>query len=114
MNKIFSLAIALLSSVVVAQTNEADYVVKNVNVVPMSSNVVLKNQDVVIKDGKIIKISKSKKSKSEAIKIIDGKGMFLMPSLSDAHVHLPEKAEDLERVLSKTLSILHLIVLGDF
>lgn len=103
MNKIFSLAIALLSSVVVAQTNEADYVVKSVNVVPMSSNVVLKNQDVVIKDGKIIKISKSKKSKTKTTTIIDGKGMYLMPTLSDAHVHLPEKEADLERILKLNL-----------
>lgn len=99
MKKIFSFAIAMIASVISAQTNEADYVVKNVNIVPMNSNLVLKNQDVLIKDGKIIKISKSKKSKSKTIKIIDGKGLFLMPSLSDAHVHFPETEVEMERVL---------------
>lgn len=99
MNKIFSLAIALLSSVVVAQTNEVDYVVKNVNVVPMNLNLVLKNQDVKIKDGKIIEISKSKKSKNKIKKTIDGKGLYLMPSLSDAHVHFPETEKEMEKVM---------------
>ncbi|CAM3668287.1 amidohydrolase family protein [Flavobacterium gelidilacus] len=99
MKKIFSFAIVLITSIVVAQTNEVDYVVKNVNVVPMNSNLVLKNQDVKIKDGKIIEISKSKKSKNKTVKIIDGKGMYLMPSLSDAHVHFPETEKEMEKVM---------------
>lgn len=99
MKKLFSLAIALITSIVVAQTNDVDYVVKNVNVVPMNTNLVLKNQDVKIKDGKIIEISKSKKSKDITTKVIDGKGMFLMPSLSDAHVHFPETEQEMEKVL---------------
>lgn len=103
MKKLFSFAIALLTSIVFAQTNEADYVVKNVNVIAMNSNLVLENQDVKIKNGKIIEISKSKKSKNIDSKIIDGKGLYLMPSLSDAHVHFPEKEQDLERILQLNL-----------
>ncbi len=99
MKKIFSFAIVLITSIAVAQTNEVDYVVKNVNVIPMNTNLVLKNQDVKIKDGKIIEISKSKKSKNKTVKTIDGKGMYLMPSLSDAHVHFPETEKEMEKVM---------------
>ncbi|MCG2610563.1 amidohydrolase family protein [Flavobacterium sp. SM15] len=69
----------------------------------MTSNKVDKNQSIAIKNGKIIAINDSKTSKIKAEKSIDLKGKFIMPSLSDAHVHLPEREDQLEKVLKLNL-----------
>jgi len=84
---------------------EVDYLFTNVSIIPMNSNTVLKNKSIAIKDGKIIEIvdSNSKAYKSVG-QTIDLKGKFIMPTLSDAHVHLPKKENDLKKLL-----ILHLI-----
>ena len=71
-------------------------VIKNVNIIPINENIVLKNKSVLIENGKIIKIDAFNNlilDKSE--KIIDAKNKFLLPGLADMHVHLPEK-ENLE------------------
>jgi hypothetical protein len=61
----------------------------------------LKNKSIAIKDGKIIEIAD--KIKSKAKETIDAKGKFIMPSLSDAYVHLPANEEELENVLKLNL-----------
>lgn len=66
----------------------ADYVFENVHIVPMDKNTVLKNKALAVKDGKIISIVDQ--SQSDHIKTsrrIDGKSRYLMPGLSDMHVH---------------------------
>jgi imidazolonepropionase-like amidohydrolase len=62
----------------------------NVNVVPMDSERVLKDYTVIVDGEKIIAVSPSgsKSVPSEAL-VIDGKGAFLMPGLTDMHLHLP-------------------------
>jgi imidazolonepropionase-like amidohydrolase len=62
----------------------------NVNVLPMTSNEVLKNQTVIIKGGKIAQIgdAKSVKPPKGALKI-KGKGKYLMPGISEMHAHIP-------------------------
>lgn len=84
---------------------EVDYLFTNVSIIPMSSETVLKNKSVAIKDGKIIEIvdnnSKEYKSVEHTINV---KGKYIMPALTDAHVHLPKKESDLEKLLT-----LHLI-----
>lgn len=84
-----------------SQTTEADYIFKNVNIITMKDNKVLQNKTIVIKNGKIIEISDKTKYKSK--NIINTKGKYLMPSLADAHVHLPEKGEELEKVMKLNL-----------
>lgn len=74
-----------------------DLVIKNVSVIPMKTDSVLNNQDVVIKDGKILSIKNTRNSEYKNIKVIDGRGKYIMPSLSDAHVHLPNEETDLEK-----------------
>ena len=62
-------------------------VIENVNVVPLTKNVVLYNCDVWIHNGIISKIVKHRKELiGETIKI-DGTGKFLIPTFTDAHVH---------------------------
>lgn len=101
MKKIISLFIILKSSLIFGQQNP-DFVFQNVNVVSMQDNSVLKQQYIAVSDGKITQISSKK---IEGKNIIDLKGKYIMPSLADAHVHLPEKEVDLERFLN--LNLIH-------
>jgi hypothetical protein len=80
-----------------------DLVITNVSVITMQTNEVLNNQDVVVKAGKIISITKHSKKKHKDVAVIDGKGKYIMPTLSDAHVHFPENEADLEKNLQLNL-----------
>ncbi|WP_010232602.1 amidohydrolase family protein [Gillisia marina] len=63
-----------------------DYVIKNVNIIPMTEdNVVIKNATIVIKDKKILSINSD--SIPTDLKIIDGTDKWLIPGLIDMHVH---------------------------
>lgn len=84
-----------------AQTTEADYIFKNVNILTMKDDKVLKKKTIVLKGGKIIEISDKTKYKSK--NTIDTKGKYLLPSMADAHVHLPESDEELEKVMKLNL-----------
>ncbi len=69
-----------------------DLLIKDINIIPMTSNIVLKNQSVWIQNGKIKSISEHKKTAApKNIKVLDGKGKYLMPALADMHVHLPDE-----------------------
>ncbi|MDA8596676.1 amidohydrolase family protein, partial [Flavobacteriaceae bacterium] len=61
------------------------YVIKNVNVIPMTvPNTVIQNANVVIRNKKILSINDSIPINAE---IIDGTGRWLIPGLIDMHVH---------------------------
>ena len=61
------------------------YVIKNVNVIPMTKeNKVIENATVVIKGNKIYSINKSIPENSI---IIDGRDKWIIPGLIDMHVH---------------------------
>jgi hypothetical protein len=62
--------------------------VKNVTVIPMSKEVVLPDQTEIIENGIITAIGNAKNTRiDKGIKVIDGKGKYLMPGLFDMHVH---------------------------
>lgn len=68
-------------------TQQEIIVIKNVNVIPMTSpNNVLYNATVVIKSNRIESINGSVPIDA---KIINGKGKWLIPGLIDMHVHIP-------------------------
>lgn len=68
-------------------TQERQFVIKNVNIIPMTlRNNVLYNVTVVIKGTRIESLNGSVPNDAE---IIDGKGKWLIPGLIDMHVHLP-------------------------
>ena len=75
----------------------SNLVIKNVAVINMVTNKAIKNQDVVVKAGKIISIANAQEQDYKNMVVIDGSGKYIMPSLSDAHVHLPKNESDLER-----------------
>ena len=97
----FKIILLLLLQFSYAQKSKNSYVIKNVNVIPMSSDKVLIHQNVFILDGKITRIVDIKKSffSKKDIIIIDGTGKFIVPSLSDARVHLPENDTEMDKCL---------------
>lgn len=74
--------------------NSSTIVFKNVNVIPMDTESILKGYNVVIEDGKIVDLGKSRKTKiPKNAKVINGKGKYLTPGLADMHVHFWKKDE---------------------
>lgn len=62
----------------------------NVNVIPMNAETVLENQTVIIQNGKITEVAETGKTKiPEGAKVIESKGKFLMPGLTEMHGHIP-------------------------
>lgn len=69
-----------------------DLLIKNINIIPMYDEVVLRNMDVYIKNGIIEEIGKIDNIKipKDTIKI-DGSGKYLTPGFSDMHVQIENK-----------------------
>lgn len=63
--------------------------IENVNVIPMTEEIVLDKQRVIISDGKIVKVEPtSSPIQYQANLTIDGTGKYLIPGLSEMHYHL--------------------------
>ena len=97
----FMLAICIASVIFVPQVRGETVVFVNVNVVPMTSEVVQSQKTVVVTDGKIVSISNVDTTPiPKDILVIDGTDRFLMPGLSEMHGHIPGVgSESLERIL---------------
>ena len=102
MQKIILFVVLTLSQFVFSQ-DSYDIVFKNVNIVSMENDKVLENQNIAILKGNIVVIENAKKSKLKAEKTIDLQGKYIMPSLADAHVHLPETEEELQKMFDLNL-----------
>ncbi len=66
---------------------------RNVNVIPLDRERVLKEQTVLVRDGIIVGIGKNVKL-PENTQIIEAKGKFLIPGLMDMHTHLLSDNDD--------------------
>jgi hypothetical protein len=97
MKKITTFLYFVILSHIIYSQEKVDYLIQNVSIAPMNKEMVLENQDVAIRDGKIIAIVDSNTKNYQAEKTIDGTGKFILPTLGDAHVHLPKKEEELEK-----------------
>jgi len=85
MRFVVSVVLAILPTVALAADK---YVIQNVNVIPMTSEKVLSNHSVLIADGVVQRIcSKAKACRASGSIVIDGKGKYLIPGLSDMHAH---------------------------
>lgn len=62
------------------------YIIQNVSILTMMNSELIKNQSVLIENGIIQKIGTDVQNQNATI--IDGTGKFLMPGLTDMHVHL--------------------------
>ena len=82
---------SLIIVVILASLNsfaQDSYAIKNVSVITMIKEEVLPDQTVVVEKGIIKNISPSAKTKlSKGVKVIDGRGKFLIPGLFDMHTH---------------------------
>jgi len=68
---------------------EADFVFENVNVVPLSEEVVLADKLVAVRDGVIVAIlDQSSAGNVVAATRVDATGQYLMPGLTDMHIHM--------------------------
>lgn len=67
-----------------------DYIIKDINIIPITKDTVIEKQSVAIFNGKIIAINSFKQiKKNKDTPIIDGTGKYLMPGLAEMHLHLP-------------------------
>lgn len=73
--------------------------VVGVHVVPMDREVVLRDRTVVIRDGRVAEMAASGEvDPPEDVTPIDARGLYLVPGLIDAHVHL--RAGDMDAYLA--------------
>jgi len=78
----------------------------NVDLVPMDSERVLKNQTVIVRDGMINVIGNSEQVRvpDDAL-VVDGQGKYLMPGLVDMHVHIQDENDLLLLVANGVTSV---------
>lgn len=101
MKKLFFAGLALMLTTSIYAQN---IIIKDINIIPMTSNTVMANQSVLIKNGKIDKIGAySSLAKDKRTTVINGKGKYLMPGLADMHVHLPV-ADKIEKLLLSNMA----------
>jgi len=91
MRKLILLLILAVTGVFFINAQHVAFI--NVNVVPLDREGVLQNQTVLVKDGWITEIGKTVKIPPDA-EIIDGTGKYLIPGLTDMHVHLLSDSEE--------------------
>ena len=80
----------------------------HVNVIPMTEEIILVDRAVLVADGRILRVMPAGEFEPErGMDVIDGQGGYLLPGLSDMHVHLglklpadgPASRTDMERDL---------------
>ncbi len=93
-----------------------DVIIKNVNIISMTTDQKVKRKSVLIKSGKIEKIGSLRSIKRSAAKIIDAEGQYLMPGLADMHVHLPgNENEEINHLLESSVAagVTHIRVMNN-
>ncbi len=82
---------------------EADFAFTHVNVITMENETVLKDQTVLIRDGKIAKIGAAVDINIKGgATVIDGRGKYLIPGISEMHAHIPGNQNGTE-IVEETL-----------
>ncbi|HEY8171823.1 MAG TPA: amidohydrolase family protein [Dehalococcoidia bacterium] len=79
----------LLSFLIAVPTFAETIVIRNVNVVSMTSPKVSEKQNVIVRDGVIGSVSTRLAKMPAGTKVVDGTGKFLMPGLAEMHGHVP-------------------------
>lgn len=71
----------------------SSYLISNVSVIPMNKDTVLAHQFVSVDSGRIMRISSYRDSVNidSSTFLIDGSGKYLIPGLTDLHVHLNDE-----------------------
>ena len=84
-------AVALLAGCAVALSAQPNVIaITGVTVIPMDRERVLETHTVIVQDGRIAALGPAASTTAPAgATVVDGKGKFLIPGLSDMHGHLP-------------------------
>ena len=69
--------------------------IKNVNILPMTEEKVLKNQSILIRNGRIEAIESFIPRIENNTTVIDGTGKYVMPGIINMHTHLGDNQDDL-------------------
>jgi len=83
----YILSFILLFTLTVNFYGQENCLIKNISIIPMNQEKVLNNYDVLIKNGLIVDIRKNIVVSSNDLKVINGKNKYLLPGLSDMHLH---------------------------
>ncbi|MBW1294819.1 amidohydrolase family protein [Aquimarina litoralis] len=87
------LLISFISSSCIAQARTFSF--ENVNIIPMHTDTIIKNQRVIIINGKISKIESASYPRTDSIDIsISASGKYLIPGLVETHYHLQNNVEN--------------------
>ncbi|WP_435138433.1 amidohydrolase family protein [Formosa sp. A9] len=83
---------AMFAAVSCKEKETIDLLISNTSIISVENEAIEENKDILIKEGKIFGISNHKKSyNAYTIKEkINAEGKFVMPSLIDMHVHIPD------------------------
>lgn len=84
-----------------------DFAITHVSVIPMDRERVIEDQTVLVHDGRIEGYGPAAKAVvSKAATVIDGRGRYLIPGLTDMHVHIPLSADVYtSRIETKLVSV---------
>ena len=83
-----NLVLTIATAFLILNSAWTQTVVRNVNVLDVENQEVLKGYDVVSLNGKITYVGKDKKFKLPGnVEVIDGTNKYLIPGFTDAHVH---------------------------
>jgi hypothetical protein len=84
----FVLATLVISLVAFAGNAQKIMAITNVNIIPMTSETVLRNKTVIIENGKIAVIGDAAKIKAPAnARVVNANGKYLLPGFFDMHAH---------------------------
>jgi imidazolonepropionase-like amidohydrolase len=64
-----------------------DYLITNINVIDVFNGKILEARNIGVTDERIVFVSKDPVASYEAVRLIDGKGKFIIPGYWDMHVH---------------------------
>ena len=84
-----TVALALIAFASVLAAAPRSIVIRNVTVISMASAEPLRPANVLIRDGRIITLNANSAERRSASLRLNGTGKYLIPGLTDAHVHLP-------------------------
>jgi len=93
MTQIFRIQLQIAITILFCQTAVGQSILlKNINVIPMTSEIVLRKKDVKIENGIIVAIEPAG-SKLKGDITINDPGLYLTPGLSEMHAHIPTPDE---------------------
>lgn len=94
------IALSLLFSCAQApkKVSPTSILISNANIVDVRNGAILENQQVVVDSGKIKSILSNVDNPSAYVTLIDAKGKYLIPGLTEMHAHIPQPPTSEDRI----------------